>query len=244
MKKSYDRFWYKCAKIQNWSMSQNEKLLDSQSAQKHYLFARKAASSLSHIVINKLMTQKPVWKSTFVSASTQCPLANSGELGVRPLLVLLFTLSSTDWAVASSLSWLGVECNKFNWFGTTRPALWGTLTPRCGSGCTVDGSKAWAGDREPELLLVLPGETGVMEVRGPELYDDIAIIEDGLGGAPCWVSACLRRSTFLWKARPHRVHANGLKPECLRLCVIRLDDCENAFPHSLHTYGFSPVKKI
>ena len=52
---------------------------------------------------------------------------------------------------------------------------------------------------------------------------------------PCWVSACLRRSTFLWKARPHRVQANGLKPECLRLCVIRLDDCEKAFPHSLHT---------
>ena len=81
-------------------------------------------------------------------------------------------------------------------------------------------------------------------MRGPELYADIAINDDGLGGAPCWVSACLRRSTFLWKARPHRVQANGLKPECLRRWVIRLDDCEKVFPHSLHTYGFSPMEQI
>ena len=219
-------------------MSQNAKLFDSLSAQKHYLFAQKGSFVIITHCYQWVIDSKASLKKYIFQCSTQCPLANSGELGVIPLLFLLFTFSSLisiDWAVTSSLSWSGVECDTFNWFGTTRLALWETLTPRCDSGCTVDGGKAWAGDREPELLLMLPGETGVTEVRGPELYADIAINDDGLGGAPCWVSACLRRSTFLWKARPHRVQANGLKPECLRLCVIRLDDCEKAFPHSLHT---------
>ena len=56
----------------------------------------------------------------------------------------------------------------------------------------------------------------------------------------CCVSTCRLRSTFLWNARPHAAHANGLNPVCLRLWVIKLDDWLNALPHSRHTYGFSP----
>lgn len=58
----------------------------------------------------------------------------------------------------------------------------------------------------------------------------------------CWVSLCLRRSTLRWKARPQRSQANGLKPVCLRLWVIRLEDWLKALPHTWHLCGFSPVK--
>lgn len=57
----------------------------------------------------------------------------------------------------------------------------------------------------------------------------------------CWVSLCLRRSTLRWNARPQMSHANGLNPVCLRECVIKLDDCENALPQTEHLCGFSPV---
>ena len=56
----------------------------------------------------------------------------------------------------------------------------------------------------------------------------------------CCVSTCRRRSTFLWNARPHFVHAKGLNPECFLLCVIRLDDWLKALPHCRHLCGFSP----
>ena len=56
-----------------------------------------------------------------------------------------------------------------------------------------------------------------------------------------WVSACLRMSVFRWKVRPHWSQENGLKPVCLRLCVIRLDDWLKALLQWRHTYGFSPV---
>ena len=86
----------------------------------------------------------------------------------------------------------------------------------------------------------LVGEAkGELEARSGSIFLDILLSWRII---PCCVSACLRRSTFLWKARPHCWQAKGLKPECLWLCVIRLDDWEKAFPHSLHTYGFSPVK--
>lgn len=56
----------------------------------------------------------------------------------------------------------------------------------------------------------------------------------------CWVSLCLRRSTFRWKALPHRSQANGLKPVCFLEWVMRLEDWLKAFPHTVHLWGFSP----
>lgn len=63
------------------------------------------------------------------------------------------------------------------------------------------------------------------------------------GEPGCWLSRCLRRSTFLWKALSHSPHGNGLYPECLRKCVIRLDDWLNALQHTTHLCGFSPGTK-
>lgn len=61
--------------------------------------------------------------------------------------------------------------------------------------------------------------------------------------ALCCVSVCRRRSTLRWNERPHSSQANGLKPLCLRECVIRFDDCENALLHCAHLYGFSPARR-
>ena len=61
-----------------------------------------------------------------------------------------------------------------------------------------------------------------------------------INGFPCWVSLCLLRSTFLWNARPHMSHENGLYPVCFLVWVIRLLLWLNAFPHTLHLWGFSP----
>ena len=58
--------------------------------------------------------------------------------------------------------------------------------------------------------------------------------------APCCVSIWRRRSTFRWNARRHLWHWNGLKPVCFRLCVIKFDDWEKAFPQTIHLCGFSP----
>lgn len=60
----------------------------------------------------------------------------------------------------------------------------------------------------------------------------------------CCVSRCLLRSTFRWKARPHRSHAKGLKPVCLREWVIRFELWLNALPQTWHLWGFSPVDKM
>lgn len=57
---------------------------------------------------------------------------------------------------------------------------------------------------------------------------------------PCCESMCRRRSTLRWKAREQRWHWNGLKPVCFRLCVMRFDDWEKAFPQTRHLCGFSP----
>ena len=56
----------------------------------------------------------------------------------------------------------------------------------------------------------------------------------------CWVSLCLRRSTFRWNARPQTSQANGLNPVCFLEWVIKLDDWLNALPHTEHLCGFSP----
>lgn len=58
----------------------------------------------------------------------------------------------------------------------------------------------------------------------------------------CWVSACLRRSTFLWKALP-QAQEKGLNPVCLREWVIKLDDWEKLFPQVMHWWGFSPLQR-
>lgn len=70
---------------------------------------------------------------------------------------------------------------------------------------------------------------------------DVSAVTSPVEG--CCVSTCLRRSTFRWKALPQISQAKGLNPVCLRLWVIRFDDWLKAFPHTRHTYGFSPVKK-
>ncbi len=59
----------------------------------------------------------------------------------------------------------------------------------------------------------------------------------------CWLSWCLRRSTFLWKPLEQISHPNGLNPVCLRLCVMRLELWLKALPHTWHLWGFSPVNK-
>lgn len=59
---------------------------------------------------------------------------------------------------------------------------------------------------------------------------------------PCWLSWCLRRSTFLWKPLEQISQPKGLKPVCLRLCVMRLELWLNALPHTWHLCGFSPVQ--
>lgn len=56
----------------------------------------------------------------------------------------------------------------------------------------------------------------------------------------CWVSLCLLRSTFLWKALPQRSQAKGLNPVCFRECVIKFELWLKAFPHTWHLWGFSP----
>ncbi len=61
--------------------------------------------------------------------------------------------------------------------------------------------------------------------------------------APCCVSIWRRKSTLRWNARKHLWHWNGLKPVCFRLCVIKFDDWENAFPQTIHLWGFSPKLK-
>lgn len=61
---------------------------------------------------------------------------------------------------------------------------------------------------------------------------------------PCWLSWCLRRSTFLWKPLEQISQPKGLKPVCLRLCVMRLELWLNALPHTWHLCGFSPVQVI
>lgn len=65
----------------------------------------------------------------------------------------------------------------------------------------------------------------------------------GKCSAPCCVSIWRRKSTLRWKARKHLWHWNGLKPVCFRLCVIRFDDWEKAFPQTIHLCGFSPKNK-
>lgn len=61
---------------------------------------------------------------------------------------------------------------------------------------------------------------------------------------PCWLSWCLRRSTFLWKPLEQISQPKGLNPVCLRLCVMRLELWLNALPHTWHLCGFSPVQVI
>lgn len=56
----------------------------------------------------------------------------------------------------------------------------------------------------------------------------------------CWVSLCLRRSTFRWNALPHRSQAKGLNPVCFLEWVMRLEDWLKALPHTVHLCGFSP----
>lgn len=70
----------------------------------------------------------------------------------------------------------------------------------------------------------------------PEFWHYVTIGRNSV----CWVSLWRRKSTFLWKARPHRSQANGLNPVCLRECVIKFDDWLNALPHTVHLWGFSP----
>ena len=60
----------------------------------------------------------------------------------------------------------------------------------------------------------------------------------------CTASVWRRSSTFFWKASSHRSHANGFTPACLRMCVIRLELCENALLHTRHLCGFSPEKTL
>jgi hypothetical protein len=76
----------------------------------------------------------------------------------------------------------------------------------------------------------------------PVAVQFILVYVTGLSSV-CWVSLWRRKSTFRWKARPHRSHANGLNPVCLRLWVIRFDDWLNALPHTWHLWGFSPAIK-
>src|SRR6218665_3135963 len=47
----------------------------------------------------------------------------------------------------------------------------------------------------------------------------------------CCVSTWRRRSTLRWKALEQDRQAKGLKPVCLRLWVMRLEDWLKAFPH-------------
>ena len=60
----------------------------------------------------------------------------------------------------------------------------------------------------------------------------------------CWVSTWRRRSTRRWNVLGQATHVNGLRPECLRLWVMRFDDWLNALPHWRHTYGFSPAATV
>ena len=57
-------------------------------------------------------------------------------------------------------------------------------------------------------------------------------------------SRCRLRSTFRLKDMPQRKQAKGLKPECFRVCVMRFELCEKAFPQTTHLCGFSPVEII
>ena len=60
----------------------------------------------------------------------------------------------------------------------------------------------------------------------------------------CWESLCLLKSTFRWKRFSQIPHANGLYPLCFLMCVIKLEDWLNTFPHTTHLWGFSPIRKI
>lgn len=50
----------------------------------------------------------------------------------------------------------------------------------------------------------------------------------------CCVSLWRLRSTLRWNARPQTSQANGLKPVCLRECVMRFEDWLKALPHTAH----------
>lgn len=84
-----------------------------------------------------------------------------------------------------------------------------------------------------------------MEINGVHITDERcaawAAASSLLTG--CDDSLWRRRSTLRWKARGQRSHANGLYPECLRVCVMRFDDWLNALPHTTHLCGFSPVHR-
>lgn len=59
----------------------------------------------------------------------------------------------------------------------------------------------------------------------------------------CWVSLCRLKSTFRWNALWHSSQANGLYPVCFLECVMRFELWLNAFPHTWHLCGFSPVNQ-
>lgn len=74
-----------------------------------------------------------------------------------------------------------------------------------------------------------------------ELFNELGGLLLVLSGLLCWVSLCLRKSTFLWNALPHVWQAKGLYPVCFLEWVIRFEDWLNALPQTEHLCGFSPV---
>lgn len=55
-------------------------------------------------------------------------------------------------------------------------------------------------------------------------------------------SSCLYKYDFKANDLPQRVHAYGLKLECVWTCARRFDLSAKALPHMLHRNGFSPVQ--
>ena len=44
----------------------------------------------------------------------------------------------------------------------------------------------------------------------------------------------IKLTIHTWKLLPQRSQVNGLNPVCFLLCVMRLEDWLNAFPHTTH----------
>lgn len=150
----------------------------------------------------------------------QQTLENTDRIGGNGNTV--FTASVTSWLVMAELG-LSIWVHVWSKF----MAIWGL------NGCIIlFSSKVFCTSLE---LKVVAGS----EVVPPGVWHYVTMGRSSV----CWVSLCLRRSTFRWKALPHRSQAKGLKPVCFLEWVIRLEDWLKAFPHTVHLWGFSPGKK-
>ena len=160
----------------------------------------------------------------YYSLCCHCPRFSTGELGGN-VFVWLFFWTDKSWGTSCSVSRFSGT------LGTNSPTWSPPVNSLVASATILTGDVVTSGD----VIGVVTGWWDRLSLLFSARLAEVPQV-----ASPCCVSAWRRRSTFLWKARPQLLHGKGLKPVCLRLCVMRLDDWLKALPHERHTYGFSP----